>query len=337
MARQRSRIAVLTTGGTISSRDSGAGTVAADAGQQLVSGVRVPDNIEVVPHDVFKLNSYSLTLADLRQIQDAVQEVLAWTGDERVDGIVLTHGTDTIEETAFLLNLVHDDDRPVVVTGAMFSADAPDTDGPRNIADSVCVAAAEAARGKGVLVVFAGTIFGAEGIRKLHTTSLSPFGAVGVPGSVGTVSQARVDIVMSPPRRAPMPRATAEFDSVRVEIVSSYVGADDRLIRLAATGSRGVVLLGTGAGNATRPLAAAVADLVADGVVVAVASRAPFGQSEAIYGNGGGRTMVESGAVMTGRLRAPQARILMALMLSQGASKDDVIARVRSYQRPGTD
>ena len=145
--------------------------------------------------------------------------------DPGVTGLVVTHGTDTIEETAFLLDLVVDDERPVVLTGSQRPADAPDSDGPANLADAVTVAAHPDARGLGALIVFGGRVFAARGTRKSHTlaadTFTSPSG-----GPVGWVRGEHVQVELRPRQRPRLPLPPGALDDVRVDVVPHYPGPD---------------------------------------------------------------------------------------------------------------
>jgi L-asparaginase len=323
-----SRVVLLTTGGTISSRASGAGVVATDDAETLGRlAARDGSDVVVEAHEVLRVGSYQMRLGDLRTISDAVAAQLDRVD---VDGIVITHGTDTLEETALLLDLVHDDARPVVLTGAQRAADAPGTDGPRNLADAVDVAASPAARDAGVLVAFAGTVLAARGTRKVHTVELTAFGSPA--GAVGDVMDGRVRLHHGPRRPKPLARPTSAFDSTRVDLVPAYPGSDDVLLRAAVdAGATGVVLVGTGVGNGPRGLPELVERLTADGVVVGLCTRVPNGPVLPVYGNGGGADLVAAGAVPLSALPASQARVALALLLSTGAEPADVARMLADY------
>ncbi len=323
---QLPHVVVLTTGGTISSRSTPAAVVAVDDATAVLAGVETGDGITIEAHDLLRVGSYRMSLADMRCVADEVARTAARAD---VDGVVITHGTDTLEETAMLLDLLHADDRPVVLTGAQRAADIPDTDGPRNLGDAVAVAADPAARGHGVLVVFAGSVFAARGVRKAHTVDLAAFGNPA--GTAGVVHSRRVTMHSVPTRPPVLSHPGAAFEAVRVDIVAAYPGGDDTLLRAAArAGARGIVLAGMGIGNAPPGVADAVADLVADGVVVALASRVAAGPVLPVYGAGGGSDLVAAGAVAVG-LPASQARIVLALLLSGDRSPAAVRAALPTY------
>lgn len=322
------RIAVLATGGTIASRRSGDSVVATDKIGALTEHLHLPD-VELVPTDVMTIGSYRMGHRHLREIADAVATALAAEGADAVDGVVITHGTDTMEETAILLDLVQNDSRPVVLTGAQRGGDVPDTDGPRNLADAVAVAASPLARDLGTTIVFDGNILPARGTRKLHTTALNAFGSL-TGGSIGTVADGRIQITALPRRPKALNHPAPTFDTTRVDLIDVYPGADGGLLRAAAgLGAAGIVLCGTGIGNANPDIVATVTELVEAGVVVAVSSRVPRGPILGVYGRGGGADLVSAGAVLASGLPATQVRIMLALLLSQGADvkiQGDVIA-----------
>ncbi|ALU73436.1 asparaginase (plasmid) [Rhodococcus erythropolis R138] len=311
----QSRIAVVATGGTIASTTTNGGVVASRTAAALVDDLAV-SGVFIETVDLMTVGSYNLTFEHLRRISDCVAGLLA-REDDPVDGIVVTHGTDTLEETAILLDLVHDDPRPIVITGAQRAHDALDGDGPRNLRDAIDVAASPNVREFGVLVVFAGEILAARGTRKLHTTALAAFGST-AHGGIGTVGGGRVDIASVPCRPKPLARPTSEFDSTRVDLVEMYLGADGVLVNAAvAAGAAGIVLAGTGIGNANKAVVRTVADALADGIVVILSTRVPEGPVAGVYGNGGGADLVAAGVPAASGLPATQLRILLALWISQ--------------------
>ena len=309
------RVAVIATGGTIASTATTGGVVATRTAAALLESANVTD-IDVETHDLMTVGSYRMTLAHIRSISDTVAELLSRKRDA-VDGIVITHGTDTMEETAVLLDLVHDDPRPVILTGAQRASDARDGDGPRNLADAVLTAAARDARDMGVLIVFAGRILPARGTRKVHTTALAAFRPV-VGGPLGGVEDGAVHVTAIPRRPATLPRPTPAFDGTRVDLVEIYPGADDALIRAAvAAGARGIVLAGTGIGNANPAVVDAAGELVDEGVALVLSTRVPEGPVAGVYGGGGGADLVAAGIPTASGLPATQVRMLLALWLSQ--------------------
>ena len=325
------RVVVLSTGGTIASRRGPSGaSVASDGVAALLRRLPFALDVPVDGRDVLCLGSYLLTPADMAGIVREIRRALA---DDSVLGVVVTHGTDTMEETAYLAELVHDDPRPVVFTGAQRPADAPDSDGPRNLADAIAVAAHPDARDLGVLITFDGAVFAAQGTRKTHTVASAAFSAPDV-GPLGRVRDGAVSVTARPVRNPPLDLSALNLAGIRVDVVACYPGADATVLHaVAAAGARGVVLVGTGAGNANPAINAAVARLTADGVPVALSTRAAAGPVAGIYGNGGGLDLLAAGAVPTGVLRPSQARILLTALLA--AYRDPVRVAEELARRTG--
>lgn len=304
------RIVVISTGGTIASRWQGSGFAADADGSEVMATAAVPEGVSVEVVDLFSVNSPRLTSRHQLELLHTVHRVLA---DPGVDGIVITHGTDTLEESAFLLDLHHDDPRPVVLTGAQLPLEADDGDGPGNLHDALLTAAT--ARGLGVLVVFDGRVHAARGAIKIHTVAPDAF-ADPSGHRVGDVGFGRAVILRQPERPAALPLPELPESSLRVDMVMHHSDADPTLFRAAvAAGAQGIVLVGTGAGNATPEFVNAVSDAVAQGVLVALTTRVESGPVTEIYTYGGAVDLVAAGAVPTGTLRAGQSRIAVLAAL----------------------
>lgn len=314
---------LVASGGTIASRTTtGAGLRAVDGASDLLALAHLPDGVDVVGVDVERVNSFDLTPARMAAL---VARALAELTDPSVDGVVITHGTDTLEATALMAQLVHPGPRPIVLTGAMRPADADDADGPRNLGQAVTVAASPAARGLGVLVCFDAHVFAGVGVRKSHTTAPGAFTAPDA-GTVGHVVGDRLLLLAgSEPSLTERLLATgllgralgADLPWPRVDVVASYPGADGTLLRAAAAaGAGGVVLAGTGAGNATTAMVDAVDELTTAGTVVALTTQVHAGPITPVYGGGGGHDLVAAGAVPLTWLRPQQALVLLSALLA---------------------
>ncbi|MEU3400491.1 asparaginase [Streptomyces filamentosus] len=332
------RIVVVSTGGTIASRWQGTGYVADASGDAVLATAPLPEGVSVEVVDLFNVNSSRLTAAHQLALLRTVHEVLA---DPGVDGIVVTHGTDTLEETAFLLDLHHKDPRPVVLTGAQRPFGTGDGDGPGNLYDALQVAAT--VRELGVLVVFDGRVHAARGTVKVRTLAADAFADPSAE-RLGKVGFSRVDIERLPERPAvlPLPSAarTADPDAAdgpalpRVDVVFHHTDGDRLHFDAAlAAGARGIVLVATGAGNATPEIAEAVAEATARGVLVAVTTRVPSGPLAEIYAGGGAVDLVAAGALLTGTLRAGQARIAVLAALLAETHGDDPARRTALLRR----
>ena len=238
--------------------------------------------------------------------------------------VVVTHGTDTMEESAYLIDrLLPGDAPPVVLTGAQRGADEPDTDGPRNLRDAIRVAASDEAAGRGALIVFGGEIHAAREGRKVHTSAVRAFESPGY-GPLGHVDAGRVVFGRRPERRPPLP-VPAEL--APVDLIRLHAGSDARFLRSSvASGARAIVLEGTGRGNANDQVVEGVREAIAAGVPVVVCSRCVAGRVEPVYGRGGGRDLADAGAVFAGDLAGPKARVLLQLALGAGADPAAAIA-----------
>ncbi|MEU2395797.1 asparaginase [Streptomyces sp. NPDC007369] len=307
------RIVVISTGGTIASRWQGSGFAADADGREVMATAPLPEDVTVEVVDLFSVNSPRLTTAHQLTLLRTVHEVLA---DPGVDGIVVTHGTDTLEESAFLVDLHHHDPRSVVFTGAQLPMGTAEGDGPGNLYDALLTAATT--RGLGVLVCFAGRVHAARGTVKTQSVALDAF-ADPSRELLGKIGFGKVAMLRSPQRPQPLPLPAMPELPPRVDMVMHHCDGDPVLFNAAvAAGARGIVLIGTGAGNATPEIVAAVEAAVADGVLVALTTRVAAGPVTEIYTHGGAVDLVAAGAVPTGTLRAGQARIavLAALLAS---------------------
>ncbi len=281
------KIVVLGTGGTIAglatdANDSRQYVAAQQSVLDLLAGLPIPPGCELLSEQVAQIDSKDLDLSVWRAL---LQRCVHWLAQPEVQGLVITHGTDTLEETAFLLQALLAPRKPLVLTCAMRPANAPDADGPQNLRDALALAATAGAQG--VLVVCAGRILGAQDVQKVHSTRLDAFSA-GEAGEIGQVRQGQVERW----RDWPQPRVPGEMllerlltapTLPRVEILLSHAAACgatvDALVdpavaaRYGAPPLRGLVLAGTGGGTVHHALEAALRRAQAAGVRVLRSTR----------------------------------------------------------------
>lgn len=308
------RVVLVSTGGTIAAvgRDRADLTGYAETGDKRAVGALLAEIPEVtavadvVPVELPNVPSHALGVDEALGIAGRVRALAA---DPSIAGVVVTHGTNTLEETAFLLDLVCPPGAPVVVTGAMRPATGLSADGPLNLLNAVRVAVSAAARERGVLVLLDDTVHAARDATKVSANRVSAFRAVGL-GPLGFV-EGDGAVVFHHGVEPWSARGAFETDVVppRVDVVVSYLGADGALVDAAvAAGAAGIVSAGTGAGYPTPAESAALDRAVAAGVVVCQSTRVP-----------GGRITPRAtpGTVTAGSLNPWKARLLLALALTR--------------------
>lgn len=315
-------VVVVSTGGTIAMRPDPAGgeLVPAVSGDELVEMLAWPEAPPLELDDFARVPSFDVHGEFAVSLARRVRE---HADREGIAGVVVTHGTDTMEETVYLIDRLLDSDKPVVLTGAQRGAADPDTDGPRNLRDAIRVASSPAARGCGALISFAGELHPARESRKVHTSALRAFESPGY-GPVGHVDGSGVVFRRWPERQPPLPVPDA---MPTVDLIRLYAGSDARLLRASVdSGAMAVVLEGTGRGNANEGVVEAVREVVASGVPVVIATRCVEGCVAPVYGRGGGADLEAAGVLFAGDLAGPKVRVLLQLALGAGLEPAAVVA-----------
>jgi L-asparaginase len=318
---KKPKIVILATGGTI----AGAAASQTDAGYQS-GAVGVDILIQAVPQlkDIATVSGEQIASIGSQDMNDEVWLKLAKRVNELlaaadVDGIAITHGTDTLEETSYFLHLVTKSDKPVVMTGSMRPSTAMSADGPLNIYNAVAIAADPKAKGRGVLVTIDDDIHSAHDVIKMHTTDVGTFSS-GEAGLVGAVLFGATTWYRTPVQVHTKASELGIGDGKslpRVDIIYAHANMSPDLITSAASsGAKGIVIAGVGDGNMTAPALEAVKGAIGKGVVVVRSSRV----------NGGiVRRNIEvnddqTGTVASMELNPAKARVLLQLALIK--SKD---------------
>jgi L-asparaginase len=315
-------IVLLFTGGTISMRHdaTAGGAVPTLRGRDILA--LAPEITELADLEVDDWAGYPgphMTIERMWALRARIVEHLA---RPEVRGVVVTHGTDALEETAYLLARSIDSRKPVVVTGAMRTSSDLGWDGPANLGGAVRVAASEDARGLGVLVVMSDRIFTALDVTKSHTHALDAFDSPGL-GHLGVIDDGAVLFRRLMPAQAPT--LAPEKPAEPVDIIYTFAGADSRLLDASRDAGRGVVIAAMGRGNVPPAMVPGVERWIADGKPVVVTSRAMRGRVGCTYGyQGGGRRLADMGAIFGGARRPLQARIDLMLALGAGMGVGEI-------------
>ena len=333
---EKPRVYVLATGGTIAGQGSSPTDLSnykasAIAGEQLVKAVpQIADVADVRVEQFANIASHDLTLENWLALSKRIQRIVA--DDPAAAGFVITHGTNTLEETAYFLNLTVRSDKPVVVVGAMRPATAISADGPLNLLNAVKTAISPDAKGKGTLIVMNDEINGARDTTKTNTLRVETFKASEL-GLLGYVDEDRVAFYRAPTKRH---TAGSEFDIApltqlpKVAVVYSYVDPDPAVVRaVVAAGAKGIVFAGTGNGA----LSAAERSAIVEINKMPAATRPILVRSSRV---GNGRVTAtaqfdELGVIPSDTLNPQKARILLMLALTKTSDARDIRRMFSEY------
>jgi L-asparaginase len=318
---ERRRIQIITTGGTIGSRIDPAtgGAIPLVSADELVAMSPGLDDVgDIYIAEFGRLQSWNIGPRVMSELALHVQHAL----HDGAAGVVVTHGTDTMEETAFALDLLVDSSAPIVVTGAMRNASDAGFDGPRNLVAAARVAASDAARGRGAMVVMNDEIHAARFVTKTHTTAFDTFaspeaGPIGMLDDRGVWFRTNLE---------PRPKLVPRDADPRVYLVKMAAGTDDLLLRALIDASvDGVVIEGSGAGNVPDAWHEPIDSLVRANIPVVLVSRCLTGRIVPAYGGrGGGRTIHSLGIIDGGSLSGQKARVALALALASGFGSEEL-------------
>ena len=316
------RIAIFFTGGTISMRvdPQTGGAIPALSGEEIIA--QVPGLSEIADFEIINFARLPGPHMTPPKMLELARDVAARLADERIAGAVVTHGTDTLEETAYLLDLVLNEEKPVAFVGAMRNSSELSWDGPGNLRSAVRVAADLEVRGLGVMVVMGDQLLAAAEATKTHTEATDTFQSRDF-GPLGIVDKDRVIVARRPARREQI--ATRSLEE-RIEIIKLAAGSDGRFINFALDdGARGLVIEGLGRGNVPVAALPAIGRAINARVIVVITSRCPRGRVLDTYAyEGAGKQLKRMGAILGGMLPSHKARIKLMVMLGAGYRVEQV-------------
>jgi L-asparaginase len=325
------RVHVVATGGTIASTPDEEGAAPSLDGADLLESV--PDLSSLADLSVESVSQVPGFDVDFEVMATVAERARAAVEDDGADAVVVTHGTDTMAETAYFLDLTCSLPVPVVVTGAQRRLDEPSSDAPANLLAAVR-AATHSRVTEGVFLAFDDELHAARDVRKVHSHKLAAFASPN-DGPVATLTRAGVRFHREPRSESVYLPAAGESDDEtaavealdsRVEMVVSAAGVDGAQVeRAVESGADGLVVAGTGLGNATSDLGDAIVDAIEEGVPVVLTSRCGAGSTGAVYGTpGGGQTLQDAGAIPGGDLAPWKARVKLALALDAVDDEESV-------------
>ncbi len=321
----KNKIALIFTGGTISMRidETTCGAVPYLSGNELISLIpSIQELAEIEIYDFGKYPGPHMTLDLMMQLKNVVKSYL-----DRADikGVVVTHGTDTLEETAYLLDLTLDSSKPVVLTGSMKNASEPDWDGEKNLIDSITVALSDNCQDLGVLVCMNGEINAASEVSKIFSDEIESFKSLDF-GSLGFVSKNRVIINRLPRKREHIPSDKIEKD---IDLILVHADMSDKFFRFSAdSGTKGLVVEALGVGNVPPRAYDGIKYVREKGIPVVLTSRCPAGETMDIYGYyGAGKWLKKIGVIFADYLNGQKAKIKLGLLLGMGLGYEEIKKR----------
>jgi L-asparaginase len=318
VAAQLPVVAVLSTGGTIASKRNPAkgGYEPAFSGEDLIAAVPAIRSIaQIQVEQISNISSSDMTPEIWMHLSRRVNELLA---KPNIAGIVVTHGTNTLEETAYFLDLTVTSEKPVILVGAERPASDPDSDGPRNLLNAVQVAITPDAIKMGVVVVMNGQINAARDVTKSNTSQVETFRSLEF-GQLGVVDEEGVRFYRAPLRRQTL-LLSSEARLPRVDIIMNYAGADGLLIRsILRSGSvDALVIAGMGLGGVTSSMFDAIEEARTKGIPVVISTRVPTGRVFPLSAaKGSSLTLKKIGCVLADNLSPQKARVLLMLALTK--------------------
>ncbi|WP_053958213.1 asparaginase [Sulfobacillus thermosulfidooxidans] len=307
-------IHIITTGGTIASTGTNHGIVQAQIPGSVLTSELTTSSSDLIVHELSLEGSYNFDFVFLNRLLTTIESL---THLPNCQGIVVSQGTDTMEETAWTVYLFNHTNVPVVFTGAQRAADIPDTDGPRNLRHAIYVARQSKFQFSRSLIVFGSQVLSGLWAIKRHTTSLQPYASAS--GVIAAFDESdALSIFQDKPISLSLPPLKRHWME-SIAVLPMMLGlSGDLLLHMARNGVKGIVLEGFGLGNANRSVAHAVSQLTEQNIPVVITSRCREGPARPVYGNGGGADLQQRGAIFAGHLPASKARLYLSLLLGNG-------------------
>lgn len=309
----KKKVVLITTGGTIASQRNENNLLESGklSGEQILSMCKLEDKIDIELIDLFQLPSMHITFDNLNLLNQTIHRVFE---DKSVSGVVVTHGTDSLEETAYFLELTVNDIRPIVVTGSQKASSDIGTDVYSNLRNALLVASDEQSENIGTCVVFNEKIINSKFVKKIHTSSIDAFGSIGY-GILGYIDNDEVNIYQKPIKRE---HYGIKDSYPYVEIINAYLGANSKLLDfLYETKVDGVILVGTGRGQITPDMTKAVEKLCSIGTKIVLTTSTDEGRVFPTYDYySSANNLKNLGVIMGGDFDSKKARIKLMLMLA---------------------
>jgi L-asparaginase len=313
---------IIFTGGTFSMKiDSGTGAAIPHfSGNELMH--LIPEAKQLANIEIYDFGIYPGPHITPELMLDLARKVNAFIATGKYDGVIITHGTDTLEETAYFLDLTINTPVPIVLTGSMKNSSEPEWDGPRNLLDSLYICTNQNSRELGVLVCLNGEINAASEVTKTHTDNVETFHSLDF-GALGFVQKNRV-IFNRLPRKIEKIE-TSEINS-NVDLIKCYAGMNDKYFRFAAdSGVEGVVVEAMGVGNVPPAAFEGITYVVEKGIPVVLVSRCPAGETLDIYGYpGAGKWLSKLGVIFADYLNGQKARIKLIIALGKTRDREQL-------------
>ncbi|MBU9714262.1 asparaginase [Evansella tamaricis] len=307
------RVAVITTGGTIASKHNKEGRLNSGAmtGEELSEILDLPQDIDIQIYSLLQKPSMHLTFEDLDDVRQKINSIFQ---DKDISGIVVTQGTDSLEETAYFLDLTVSDARPIVVTGSQRSPEQLGSDAFINLRHAIYSTCDNQLRNMGTVVVFNERVFAAKYVKKEHASNIQGFNSFGF-GYLGIIDNDKLHLYQKPIDNEKYPPKQKEIPSV--EIIKCYLGSDDKFIKACITSNvDGIIIEGVGRGQVSPLMMEAIAEAVERGIHIVITTAAEEGEVYTTYDyKGSAFDLSESGVILGKDYDSKKARIKLIALL----------------------